>query len=183
MTSQSGVAGEEDLKPLATSRCEFGALTVVPVDPWYSVPIDSEEPGIEGCQMIWEEGDQYMGFIRLVAFDNSLFADPEVKWEDHLVAFEASIMDSMNIRLGEMLWQNRSLPISGEGFHNAKAMALEARLAGVDHANEAHFVLFESDGHKYVISNLTPAESVSPDVYAANTGAMGRLMRALQPRK
>ncbi|MEM1081469.1 MAG: hypothetical protein AAGH65_07790 [Pseudomonadota bacterium] len=173
---------DNDLKALATAKCEFGALTVLPPTPWYSVPIDAAEPGIDGCQMIWEVDDQYMGIIRLVAFETRMIDDLDVPWERFVVLFEATILSEMNIELGEVLWRNDAVPIQGEGFSNARAVALAARVPGVEHANEAHFLLFESEAYKYVLSNMTPAESVSPDVYTSNTGAMGTLMRTLQPK-
>ena len=172
---------QEDMQALANAQCEFGALTVKPPEPWYSVPIDSAEPGIGGCQLMWEEGDQYLGIIRLIAFENSVFDGIDVRWEDFAIAFEASIMADMYIELGDVLWRDNELPISGEGFVNARAIALEARISGVERANEAHFVLFEGNGFNYVMSSLTPSEKTSPDVYKANIEAMGLLMRSLQP--
>lgn len=171
-----------ELRDLATATCEVPGLSVVPPQPWYSVPIDSEEPGVAGCQMIWEEGDQYMGIIRLVSFDLRDRPLEGVKWENVLLAFESHVMEEMNFRLGEEIWRRDSVPISGEGFTNAKALGLEAGLEGVDHANEAHFVLFESATRKYVISLLTPSQEASPEIYQSNTGAMGAVMRTLQPR-
>lgn len=142
---QVAFAQEDDMQALATAQCEFGALTVKPPEPWYSVPIDSAEPGIGGCQLMWEEGDQYLGIIRLVAFDNAVLDDVEIRWEDFVIAFEASIMADMNIELGDVLWRDDALPISGEDFINAKAISLEAWITGIDQANEAHFVLFEGN--------------------------------------
>ncbi|NND67314.1 MAG: hypothetical protein HKN19_06995, partial [Halioglobus sp.] len=89
---------------------------------------------------------------------------------------------NMGFTLGEPIWKRDSVPVSGEGFGNGKAIGLAASLEGVNHKNEAHFMLFESATHKYVISSLTPAQAASPEVYAANTGAMGTVMRSLQPR-
>ena len=173
---------EPDLCDLATASCEVPGLSVVPPKPWYSVPIESEEPGIEGCQMLWEEGDQYMGIMRLVSFD---FRERElegVKWENAVLAFESMVMSEMNFTLGEQLWKRESIPISGEGFANAKAIGLAAGLDGVSHANEAHFVLFENATYKYVMSLITPSRAASPEVYQSNTGAIGAVMQTLQPR-
>jgi len=183
LSLHAAYAQDDDNKPQATAQCEFGDLTVAAPVPWYSVSIDSAEPGIGGCQLMWEEGDQYLGIIRLIAFERSVFDDSEMAWEDYVISFEAFIMEQMNIQLGGPLWHKDSLPVTGEGFYNAKAIALEARLLGIEHANEAHFLLFEGEEFRYVISALTPAEDVSPDVYKANTNAMGTLMRTLQPNR
>ena len=59
-----------------------------------------------------------------------------------------------------------------QGFANARAIGFEVVLEGVAHHNEAHFLLFESATHKYVISILTPSESASGEIYQANTKAM-----------
>ena len=180
---QSADAGEdENLRELATATCELPGLLVKPPSPWYSVPIDSEDVIVEGCQMLWEQGDQYMGIMRLVSFDLRERPEESAKWADYAIAFEAMVMEQMNFKLGDVLWKRDVVPITGEGFANARAIGMAAKLGGVAHANEAHFLLFESETHKYVISMLTPSESASPDIYQANTGAMGVVMRSLQPR-
>jgi hypothetical protein len=176
-----GVA-EEDLSSKATPVCLLPKLSVKPPAPWYSVPIVDDDKRISGCQMIWEEGDQYMGIMRLVSFDFQDRPDDEANWENFVIGFEALVLESMNFKLGEVLWQRDPVPVSGEGFDGGKAIAIEARLEGVDHTNEAHFMLFEGTSHKYVISVLTPSKAVDQDVYDANTGAMGEVMRTLQPR-
>ena len=178
----AALADGDDLKSLATPQCQLPGLSVVPPSPWYSVPIDSEESMVEGCQMIWEEGEQYMGIMRLVSFESDQIPEDESKWENFVLGFESMVMDRMNIEVGQPIWKRDSVPITGEGFVNAKAIGLEAKLRGVEHPNEAHFLLFESATHKYVISVLTPAKSASPEVYEANTKAMGSIMRTLQPR-
>lgn len=176
------IRAEEDLKPLATASCEVPGLAVVPPAPWYSVPIDSAEAIVEGCQMLWEEGDQYMGIMRLVSFD--LREQPEAagNWENFAIGFEAMVMEEMNFKLGQELWRRDTVPVTGEGFGNGKAIGFQARLEGVEHANEAHFMLFQSTTHTYIISMLTPSQAASPEVYEANTRAMGQVMQTLQPR-
>jgi hypothetical protein len=173
---------EESLKKSASKECLMSGLAVKPPHPWYSVQIEAGDPGIDGCQMIWEEGEHYMGIMRLLSFDSELYPPAGVKWENYLMAFEASVLEKMNFRVGKPIWKRDSVPISGEGFINAKAIGLEAKLLGVEHPNEAHFLLFEGPAHKYVISIITPAKSVSPEVYQSNTKAMGTVMRTLQPR-
>ena len=175
-------AEEENLSALAKPVCEVAGLTVVPPSPWYSVPIEADEEIVEGCQMIWEQGEQYMGIMRLVSFDYRQRPEQLAEWENHVIAFEAVVMARMGITLGEPIWKRDSVPVSGNGFGNGKAIGLKASLEGVDVENEVHFMLFESATHKYVISSLTPSQATSPDVYAANTGAMGAVMRTLQPR-
>ena len=174
----------EDLKGLATIVCELPGLSVSPPAPWYSVPIESEDPVIDGCQMLWEEGDQYMGIIRLVSFDLRERPEQDETWQQLALAFEVMVMEQMNFSLGELLWKRDSVPVAGEGFvNNGRAAGFQLRLEGVEHPNEAHFLFFENATHKYVISLITPSESASPDIYQANTQAMGTLMRTLQPRR
>ena len=172
---------EENKKESAGTECLMPGLGVKPPRPWYSVQIEAGDPGIDGCQMIWEEGDQYMGIMRLISFDAQLYPPAGVKWENFLIAFETSVLEQMNFRVGKPIWKKDSVPISGEGFINAKAIGFEAKLEGVEHPNEAHFLVFEGPNHKYIISMITPAESISPDVYQTNTKAMGIVMRTLQP--
>lgn len=184
ITIQFVDAGEdEDLRELATTNCELPGLYVKPPRPWYSVPIDSEEEIVDGCQMLWEQGDQYMGIMRLVSFDLRGRQEEISDWANFAIAFEAMVMEQMNFKLGDVLWRRDSVPITGKGFANARAIGLQASLDGVAHANEVHFLLFESDSHKYVISLITPSESASPDIYQANTDALGAVMRTLQPTK
>lgn len=179
------LASEElDLQKLATPLCEVDGLAVAPPSPWFSVPIDSDESGIQGCQMIWEEGDQYMGIIRLVSYDMRKPPEDITEWNHFAVAMEATTMEEMGFKIGkEPIWKRDSVPITGNGFINAKAIGFSANLEGVAHTSETHFLLFESATHKYVISALTPAESASPEVYQANTKAMATVMRTLQPRQ
>jgi len=184
LPAASGMAEEpEDLKGLATAVCELPGLSVSPPEPWYSVPIESEDPVVAGCQMLWEEGDQYMGIMRLVSFDLRERPEQEQDWQRLALGFEAVVMEQMNFTLGEVLWQRDSVPVSGPGFDKpGRAVGFGLELEGVAHPNEAHFLFFENATHKYVISLITPAESASPDIYKANTQAMGTVMRSLQPR-
>lgn len=176
-------AAEDDgLQALATASCEMPGLAVAPPQPWYSVPIESGDPVVEGCQLIWEEGEQYMGIMRLVSFDLREKGTGGEKWENLVIAFESMVMDSMGFKLGKPIWKRDPVAVAGEGFGNGKAIALEASLEGVAHANEAHFLLFDSASHKYVISLITPTEAASPDIYRANTKAMGQVLQTLQAR-
>ena len=182
LTTVPGAVAEESLQELATDTCLTPGLSVAPPSPWYSVPIESGKPGIFGCQMIWEAGDQYMGIMRLVSFDAAQYPPSDIKWENLAIAFEVSVMEQMNFKIGELIWKRDTVPVSGEGFANAKAIGLQAHLEGVEQPNEVHFLLFEGVAHKYVISMLTPSESTNPDVYRKNTQAMGAVMQTLQPR-
>ncbi len=172
---------EENLAALATPRCEIPGLAVVPPKPWYSVPVDSAEEGIEGCQMIWEEGEQYMGILRLMSFDLSDRPKQQADWESFVIGFEAVVLERMGFKLGKPTWKRDSVPVSGEGFGNGKAAGFLASLEGGTTENEVHFMLFESASHKYVISGIMPSREASPGVYKANTDAMGTVMRTLQP--
>lgn len=181
LRTEKALAEEENLRALSTPRCELPGLAIAPPSPWYSVPIESGEQGVEGCQMIWEEGDQYMGIMRLVAFD--LLDRPEqlADWENFIIAFESMIMARMGITVGEPVWKKGTVPINGDAFFNGRAIALKATLQGVSHQNEVHIILFESATHKYGISMLTPSKADSAEVYAANTGAMAAVTQSIQP--
>jgi hypothetical protein len=173
----------ENLQGLATASCDMPGLTVAPPEPWYSVPIESQDPVIAGCQMIWEDGDQYMGIMRLVSFDLRERPDDAQQWVNLALAFEEQVFKQMNFTLMQPLWKRETLPVSGEGFANGSAVGFEIELAGVAHRSEGHFVFFEGATHRYVISLITPSEEASPDIYQANTKAMSTVMQTLQPRK
>jgi hypothetical protein len=133
--------------------------------------------------MIWEDGDQYMGIMRLVSFDLRERPDDAQQWVKLALAFEEQVFNRMNFTLVKPLWKRETLPVSGEGFANGSAVGFEIRLEGVAHRSEGHFVFFEGATHKYIISLITPSEEASPDIYRANTNAMSTVMRTLQPGK
>lgn len=163
--------------------CEVSGLAVTPPSPWFSEPIDSQEEGVEGCQMVWEEDDQYMGIIRLMSFRASRLSHETASWEELVIAVEILVMEEMGVVVGDPIWSRDSVPITGAGFRNAKAIGFDARLtySGAQQ-NEVHFLLFESATQKYVISAVTPSKATSPDIYSANTSAMATIMRTLEPR-
>ena len=173
----------DDLQVLATASCALPGLSVAPPEPWYNVPIESEDPVVAGCQMIWEDEEQYLGIMRLVSFDLRERPDDAQEWVKLALAFEAQVLKEMNFILVEPLWERENLPVSGEGFGNGSAVGFELRLEGVAHRNEGHFVFFEGPTHKYVISLITPSQEASSDIYQANTNAMKTVMQTLQPRQ
>lgn len=176
-------AEEEDLRSMASETCLLPELEVAPPTPWYSVPIEAGDPGVEGCQLIWEEGSQYMGMMRVVAFETKHLPVEarDVRWENAVLAFEAVILADMGFSVGDVVFRQDDFPVAGPGFSNGKAVRFKLELTGVEHSNEVHYVLFESDRYKYAVSVLTPSKEASSDIYHANTEAMGLLVRNLEP--
>jgi hypothetical protein len=181
MVSLTGAqAADEDLRELATKECRADGIAVSPPTPWYSVPIESGDLRVAGCQMIWEKGEQYMGIMRLVSLDTRELPNDAPKWENILIAFESQVIEQMNFSLGEPIWKRSKVPVHGEGFSNGKAIGFSVSLEGVTHQNEVHFLVFEGPSRKYAISLITPTESASPEIYKSNTEAMASVMRALR---
>lgn len=169
------------LRDMATETCVLPGISVVPVAPWYSVPIEAGDAIVKGCQMIWEDKEQYMGIIRLMSFDLRQRSDELANWENVAISFEVRVLEDMNFSLGNRLWRRESLPVPGEVIRNAKAIAFGLKLNGVAHANEVHFILFEDSSYKYVLSLLTPSNEASADVYTKNAAAIGKIMSTIKP--
>ena len=75
------------------------------------------------------------------------------------------------------------MPIVGDGFRNARAIGLSARIEGNETPQEAHFLVFENDSRKFVISLLTPAEDVDEGAhYERNVSDFGTLIRSFKAR-
>lgn len=103
---------------------------------------------------------------------------------DHALAEEEDLrgMASPTCELPGLTVLQTSVPVSGERFSGGKALAVRMQLEGVEHQNEAHFILFRGSAHHYIVSLLTPEKAVSPDIYQSNTSAMSQLTKTLQPR-
>lgn len=167
---------------LVPRECILPGLAVTAPTPWSSMPIDSDDPIVAGCQMVLENETSYLGIMRVVSFDLGLEPEGAERWENVAVTFESLVLERMNFKLGEPLWRKDPLPIDNEAFSNGKAIGLELSLEGVDRQNEAHFVLFEGDTHKYIVSLLTPAEASDSRTYSINTQAMVALLGSLRAR-
>ena len=149
-----------DFTDQMTPVCEVEKLEVAPPDGWINVPIQTEETIMRGCQMMLIVEEALIGILRVLSFDlNNPPADMP-RWEEHLIGVESVLIHKMGYRLREPIWQRQDVPISGAGFGGAKAIGFSAHIEGNNNPHEAHFLVFENATHKYLISLLTPAQSV-----------------------
>lgn len=168
-----------DFSEQTTTICEVVGLTAPPPPGWFNVPIDSDDEALTGCQMM-RAGDQeeLVGILRLVSVTLEEREDPP--WYAVMIAIEQQIIGEMGYELGEVMWSRQDVPISGEGFENARAVGLSALVEGNDTPQEVHFLLFEHGQQKFIITLLTPGRDVDEGVfYKRNTDDFGILIRSL----
>lgn len=172
--------GVIDFSDQITPTCEVVGLTATPPEGWFSVPIDSGDEPISGCQMMRVgDQDELLGILRLLSAQLEETEDSP-PWYAVMIAVEQSIIAEMGYVLGEVLWSRTDVPVSGSGFANARAVGLAASIEGNDIPQEVHFLVFENGPQKYIITLLTPAESVDGGVvYQRNSDDFGVLIRSL----
>jgi hypothetical protein len=184
MTSQAFAEPEDivDFSGQVTPTCKVVGLTATPPPGWFNVPIDSEDKAISGCQMMRVgEQDELEGIIRLLSAQVEEAAESP-PWYAVMIALEQQTISEMGYALGEVLWSRTDVPITGEGFGNARAVGLTASIEGNDIPQEAHFLVFEHGPQKFIITLLTPAQEVDDSVfYKRNTEDFGVLIRSLSP--
>jgi hypothetical protein len=169
-----------DFSEQTTAICEVVGLTAPPPSGWFNVAIDSDDEALSGCQMM-RAGDQeeLVGIIRLVSVTVEEEEDSP-PWYAVMIAIEQQIIGEMGYELGEVMWSRQDVPISGEGFANARAVGLSASIKGNDTPQEVHFLLFEHGQQKFIITLLTPGRDVDEGVfYKRNTDDFGILIRSL----
>jgi len=167
-----------DFTEQMTPICEVEKLTVPPPGGWINVPIETNETTIRGCQMMLIVDEALIGILRILSFDLSNPPADMPPWEHHLIGVESVLIYEMGYRLGDPIWQRQEVPVAGQGFGGAKAIGLSANIEGNDNPQEAHFLVFENATHKYLITLLTPSESVDQGVhYKSNTQGMATVMR------
>jgi len=169
-----------DYSEQMTAICEVVGLTAPPPPGWFNVPIDSDDKALTGCQMM-RTGNQeeLVGIIRLVSVTMEEEEDSP-PWYAVMVAIEEQIIGEMGYKLGEVMWSRQDVPISGEGFANARAVGLSASIEGNDTPQEVQFLLFEHGQQKFIITLLTPGRDVDEGVfYKRNTDDFGILIRSL----
>lgn len=179
----SGLMADEEILDFSdsmTDTCEVVGLTAKPPPGWFTVPIESGDDALTGCQMMRTgHQDELLGILRVVSVYLPQTEDAP-PWFAVMVALEQQIIGEMGYVLGEVMWSRESVPISGEGFENARAVGLAATIEGNDIPQEVHFLLFESGTQKFVITLLSPGRDVGEGVdYKRNTDDFGFLIRTL----
>ena len=180
------IAEDEDIVDFSehiTPVCEIVGLRAVPPNGWFNVPIDSEDDAVSGCQMMRAgEEQELVGILRLLSA--RLPEDEDAPpWFAVLIAMEQQVISEMGYTLGEVLWARPEVPISGDGFGNARAVGLAATIEGNDAPQEAHFLVFDRAADKFIITLLTPAKTVDEGVYyKRNTDDFGILIRSLNQK-
>ncbi len=173
-----------DFSDQVTPVCEIAEISAGPPDGWINVPVDTRADFVQGCQMMLILDEELIGILRLFSYDLSGQPDNAAIWPQHLVGVESVLIAEMGYLLGEVVWSRADVPITGAGFRNARAIGFSASVEGNPYPQEAHFLVFENARYKYLISLLTPGESVDKGAYyRQNTEGMKALMQALRPRQ
>ena len=173
-----------DFTDQMTPVCELANLKAVPPERWINVPIETGEEKLQGCQMMLIIDQALIGVLRLLSFDLSNPPPDMPRWEEHVIGIEAVLIHEMGYRLNEPIWRKNDVSITGQGFTNATAIGFSAKIEGNALPQEAHFLVFESPTHKYLIDLLTPAKSVDQGIhYTKNTQAMAAVMGTLRHTK
>jgi hypothetical protein len=169
-----------DFTDQMTPVCSVVGLTVEPPTGWINVPIDSQDNTIAGCQMMLIESEALIGIMRLL----SVQVPDDIDAHKMLVGIEAQAIVGMNYELGERLWHSENVPVSGlEGFGDGNALGVSLSIPGNANAQEGHFLTFHGPEAHYILTLLTPAESVDDGShYEKLTRAMSTVMTTLKQR-
>lgn len=170
-----------DYSGQTTATCEVVGLTATPPTGWFNAPIDSTEDAISGCQMMRVgDQDELLGIFRLLSVQLEE-TEESPPWFAVMIALEQQTISEMGYVVGEMLWSRLDVPISGEGFGNARAVGLAATVEGNETPQEVHFLVFDHGPQKFIITLLTPGQGVDEGVfYQRNTDDFGVLIRSLK---
>jgi len=185
---QYAVATEDkvvDFSDQMTSVCEVSGLYSPPPPGWFNVPIDTGDARAMGCQMMRTEGnDVLVGILRLLSVKLPDTEDGP-PWGMVMIEIERRNIAVMGYSIGEVLWSRETVPISGPGFMNARAVGFKALIEGDDIPQEAQFLVFEKEKEKYIVTLLTPGRKVDEGIYyKRNTDDFGVLIRSLKvPRQ
>ena len=163
---------------------KHGDLKVKPPSGWFNVPIQSDDVRLRGCQMMRTgQNEELLGMPRVLSVRLPVTKESP-PWFDTLVSMEAKLIAQMGYNLTEVIWKRDSVPISGPGFKNARAIGLKATIEGNDVPQEAHFLVFENDEAKFIVTLLTPSKSVEDSIhYKRNTSDFGVLIRNFKRKK
>lgn len=168
-----------DFSDMMTPVCEVHGLSARPPGGWINVPIESDSEAVRGCQMmrIREEGRALVGILRLLSVRLPEPPD-DAPWWAMMIGLETGNIAVMGYTLGEVLWSRENVPIQGDGFSGARAVGMASRIEGNDIPQETHFLVFERDDTKYIVTLLTAAREVEKGVYYdRNTADFGVLIR------
>ena len=170
-----------DFTDRMTPVCELHELVAVPPQGWISVPIDTGEAQLTGCQMMLSQDGELIGVIRLLSFDWSTAPQDLSPWPQHIMTMESVWIEEMGYSITKPLWRRNSVPISGPGFGNGQAIGFAVTISGSESAHESHMLVFDRGQFKYLIDLLTPAQTEQEGLrYQANSKAMGEIMQSLK---
>ena len=177
-TAQSG--GLAQGLGTADASCEVAELAVTPPSGWLTASLETSDNTIRRCQMtLVVEGSLY-GYVRVSSFDLSAAPADAVPWYQQVVNFETASIFKKGYTLGEFISSQKNVPITGTGFRNARALVIAAELKNNSFDQEVQFLVFESDNYKYLITLVTPAESVqSGEYYRRNVAGKVEVMQNL----
>lgn len=176
------VAADDDVLDFSdqmTPVCEVHGLLARPPAGWFSVPIESGQRQIAGCQMMLarEDDDALVGILRILSVDMTDADTGDNPWWSIVLAMEIDLVGAMGYTLGDVLWTRESVPVRGQGFANGRAIGLEAWVEGNETSQEAHFLLFDKGEIQYVVTLLTPGQGGEEAVYyQRNTSDLGTLI-------
>jgi hypothetical protein len=164
----------------ADASCEVAELSVVPPKGWLTASLETNDSTLRVCQMaLVVEGSLY-GYVRVSSFDLSDTPADAAPWYQQVVNVETASIYKKGYTLGEFVSSEKNIPITGTGFRNARALVVAAELKTNAYDQEVHFLVFESDNYKYLITLLTPAESVQGGLYYhRNVAGKAAVMQSL----
>lgn len=170
-----------DFSDQMTAQCEVDGLVVEPPAGWINVPIDTGIDQLAGCQMMLVEDEILMGVLRILSFDWMDAPADLPPWQQHVMTVESMLIEAMGYQIVEPIWRRETVPISGPGFGNGRAMGFAVKIAGNDIPQESHMLVFDSGDIKYLVDLLTPAKSVNEGVYySKNLLAMKAIMQGFK---
>lgn len=178
-STDSDLSGYVDFSDQATELCQVDGLWVRPPAGWISVPIDfGTRDSFAGCQMMLIENEALIGILRFVSGRLPSDVDPQ----QMLVGIEAQFIQAMNYELGGALWRHDDVPVSGDGFEEGKALGVSLSLPGNPNPMEGHFLTFRGPERHYIMTLLTPDESVEGGIhYRKTTAGLSKVMQTVQP--
>ena len=173
-----------DFSDQITPLCQVAKLSVAPPAGWINVPINTGAKDMQGCQMMLIIDLALIGVLRVLSFDLTMAPQGIPPWKEYVIGVESVSIKEMGYRIKEVIWRKAKVPITGQGFTSAEAFGFSTEIEGNGNPQEAHLLVFENSTHKYLISLLTPAESVDAGVhYQRNGQGMAKVMQTLKASK
>ena len=164
----------------ADASCEVADLAVTPPSGWLSASVETNDNTIRRCQLTLVVEGSLFGYVRVSSFDLSGAPADAAPWYQQVVNVETVSIFKKGYTLGEFISSQKDIPITGTGFRNARALVMAAELKHNSFDQEVQFLVFESDNYKYLITLVTPAESVqSGEYYHRNVAGKAEVMQNL----